>query len=393
VPKKLFVYASEFSNDFNDAAGFGWQATQEERQFDWATLKHNKDVEIERLNGIYGKLLGNAGCEIFNGRATIADAHTININGKQVTAEKILITVGGWPYVPDFPGSEYAITSNETFHLDYLPEKVIVVGGGYIAVEFAGIYNGLGAETRLVYRGSKLLKSFDHDVSAVITSELEQKGIQLSLETTIEKIEKQNDGTLVATLQDGSSLEADTILYATGRRPLFDGLGLDKVNIELLANGKVKVNEQFQTTEPSIYALGDIIDTEELTPVAAVFCQPNIATVGLTERAASEQYDISIYKSSFSPMRNRLSGNPEKTFMKLIVDNASDKVLGIHMVGGEAGEIVQGLAVALKAGATKAVFDATIGIHPTAAEEFVTMRTGCLLMLQFAFIVLSRRHQ
>ncbi len=402
VPKKLFVYASEFSGDFNDAAGFGWKPDQNQREFDWTVLKQNKDNEIERLNGIYDSLLGNAGCEIFNGRATIADAHTININGKQVTAEKILVTVGGWPFVPKFEGSEHVITSNETFHLEYLPKKVIVVGGGYIAVEFAGIYNGLGSDTTLLYRGDTLLKRFDHDVSAVITTELEKKGINLQLETNIKKVEKQADGTLIATLTNGESLEADTILYATGRKPLFEGLGLDKVNVELLGNGKIKVNKQFQTTEPSVYALGDIIDTEELTPVAleegmafaytqyggenrvmdydhlatAVFCQPNIATVGLTEKEAREQYkDVVIYKSTFSPMRNRLSGNPEKTFMKLIVDKASDKVLGIHMVGGDSGEIIQGLAVALKAGATKAVFDATIGVHPTAAEEFVTMRT------------------
>jgi len=402
VPKKLFVYASEYSDNFTDADGFGWKPAQEQREFEWSVLKQNKDTEIERLNGIYGKLLGNAGCDIFEGRATIADAHTININGKQITAEKILITVGGWPYVPEFEGSEHVITSNETFHLDYLPKKVIVVGGGYIAVEFAGIYKGLGSDTTLLYRGEKILKRFDHDVSAVITDELKKKGIKVQLETNITKIEKRTNGSLLATLTNGQTLEADTVLYATGRKPLFKNLGLENINLELLDNGKVKVNEQFQTTEPSVYALGDIIDTEELTPVAleegmafaytqfggenrvmdydhlatAVFCQPNIATVGLTEEEAREKYsDVVIYKSSFAPMRNRLSANPEKSFMKLIVDKVSDKVLGIHMVGGDAGEIIQGLAVALKAGATKAVFDATIGVHPTAAEEFVTMRT------------------
>jgi len=403
VPKKLFVYASEFSSNFAAADGFGWEAAKTERQFDWHTLRNNKDKEIQRLNNIYVNLLEKPGCTIFEGRARIVDAHTVSINGENISAEKILLAVGGWPYIPEFPGSEHAISSNETFHLDQLPEKVIVVGGGYIAVEFAGIYQGLGCEVELVYRGDTLLKRFDHDVSQVITEELRQKSIHVQLESNIQSINKLEDGKLEATFTNGQTKVVDTILYATGRKPLLSDLGLDNVSIDLLANGKIKVDEYFQTSEPSIYALGDIIDTAELTPVAleegmtfaytqfgndtrlmdydhlatAVFCQPNIGTVGLSEIEARQQHDVVIFKSHFRPMKNTLSGNPEKTFMKLVVDKTTDKVLGIHMVGPEAGEIIQGLAVALKAGATKKVFDATIGIHPTAAEEFVTMRTPC----------------
>ena len=403
VPKKLFVYASEFSSNFAAADGFGWEAANTVRQFEWPTLRNNKDKEIQRLNNIYVNLLEKPGCTIFEGRARIVDAHTVSINGENISAEKILLAVGGWPYIPEFPGSEHAISSNETFHLDQLPEKVIVVGGGYIAVEFAGIYQGLGCEVELVYRGDTLLKRFDHDVSQVITEELRQKSIHVQLESNIQSINKLEDGKLEATFTNGQTKVVDTILYATGRKPLLSDLGLDNVSIDLLANGKIKVDEYFQTSEPSIYALGDIIDTAELTPVAleegmtfaytqfgndtrlmdydhlatAVFCQPNIGTVGLSEIEARQQHDVVIFKSHFRPMKNTLSGNPEKTFMKLVVDKTTDKVLGIHMVGPEAGEIIQGLAVALKAGATKKVFDATIGIHPTAAEEFVTMRTPC----------------
>lgn len=401
VPKKLFVYASQFSENFDDAIGFGWKPTKQQREFDWPTLRDNKTKEIERLNGVYRWILEDAGCEIIEGRARVTGPHSVEVNGKTVTADKIMLAVGGWPTVPEFEGSELAITSNETFYLEKLPKKVIVVGGGYIAVEFAGIYQGLGVETTLMYRGPKILRYFDQDVSEIIAEEIQEKGINLQVNTNITKIQKLADGSLQATLTDGSSLNADVILYATGRKPMLNDLGMDTVNVELDESGKIKVNEEFQTSEPSIYAVGDIIPGPELTPVAleegmafaftqygkqkrvvdytdlatAVFCQPNIATVGLTEAEARKDFDVDIYKSRFRPMKNTISGNKERSFMKLIVDKVSDKVLGVHMIGPDAGEIIQGLAVALKAGATKAVFDATIGIHPTAAEEFVTMRT------------------
>lgn len=401
VPKKLFVYASQFSENFDDAIGFGWKPTKQQREFDWPTLRDNKTKEIERLNGVYRWILEDAGCEIIEGRARVTGPHSVEVNGKTVTADKIMLAVGGWPTVPEFEGSELAITSNETFYLEKLPKKVIVVGGGYIAVEFAGIYQGLGVETTLMYRGPKILRFFDQDVSEIIAEEIQEKGINLQVNTNITKIQKLADGSLQATLTDGSSLNADVILYATGRKPMLNDLGMDTVNVELDESGKIKVNEEFQTSEPSIYAVGDIIPGPELTPVAleegmafaftqygkqkrvvdytdlatAVFCQPNIATVGLTEAEARKDFDVDIYKSRFRPMKNTISGNKERSFMKLIVDKVSDKVLGVHMIGPDAGEIIQGLAVALKAGATKAVFDATIGIHPTAAEEFVTMRT------------------
>lgn len=401
VPKKLFVYASQFSENFDDAIGFGWKPTKQQREFDWPTLRDNKTKEIERLNGVYRWILEDAGCEIIEGRARVTGPHSVEVNGKTVTADKIMLAVGGWPTVLEFEGSELAITSNETFYLEKLPKKVIVVGGGYIAVEFAGIYQGLGVETTLMYRGPKILRFFDQDVSEIIAEEIQEKGINLQVNTNITKIQKLADGSLQATLTDGSSLNADVILYATGRKPMLNDLGMDTVNVELDESGKIKVNEEFQTSEPSIYAVGDIIPGPELTPVAleegmafaftqygkqkrvvdytdlatAVFCQPNIATVGLTEAEARKDFDVDIYKSRFRPMKNTISGNKERSFMKLIVDKVSDKVLGVHMIGPDAGEIIQGLAVALKAGATKAVFDATIGIHPTAAEEFVTMRT------------------
>lgn len=401
VPKKLFVYASHYSEDFNDAAGFGWKPSEQKRDFDWPTLRDNKTSEIERLNGVYRRILESAGCDIIEGRARLSSPHSVEVNGKTLTAEKILLAVGGWPSVPEFEGSQYAITSNETFYLETLPQKVIIVGGGYIALEFAGIFHGLGVDTTLMYRGERILRHFDQDISDIISEEITQKGINLQLNTNINKISKQSDSSLIASLEDGSTVHADAILYATGRKPMLSDLGMEHVNVELDAKGKIQVNEEFQTSEPSIYALGDIIDTPELTPVAleegmafaftqfgkqrrvvdyddlatAVFCQPNIATVGMTEQEAHDTHELQIYKSRFRPMKNTLSGNKEKSFMKLIVDKDSDKVLGVHMIGPDAGEIVQGLAVAIKAGATKAVFDATIGIHPTAAEEFVTMRT------------------
>ena len=399
VPKKLFVYASHYAEDFENARGFGW--TSGEAQFDWPTLRDNKTKEIERLNGIYNNLLVNSGCELINGRATLVDAHTVAVGDKIYTAERILVAVGGWPNVPEFPGSEHVISSNEVFYLDEFPKRAIVVGGGYIAVEFAGIFAGLGAKTDLIYRGDMFLRGFDNEVREFTAEEVAKKDINLRFNTNITAIEKQADGSLLATLTDGSTIEADAIMYATGRNPKVTGLGLEALGIEQGKNGAIVVNDQFQTNVPSVYAIGDVIDRVQLTPVAlaegmalvrnlyggqdqkvdydliatAVFCQPNIGTVGLTEEQAREQYEnVDVYKSNFRAMKHTLSGSDEKTFMKMLVDRDSDKVLGVHMVGPDAGEIIQGIAIALKAGATKAVFDSTIGIHPTAAEEFVTMR-------------------
>ncbi len=402
VPKKLFVYGSHFSEEFEAATGFGW--TVGEPQFDWPTLRDNKTKEIERLNGIYDRMLTNAGVEIIHGRATLIDAHTVDVNGKHYSAERILIAVGGWPSVPAIPGSEYIISSNEVFYLDTFPKRAIVVGGGYIAVEFAGIFNGLGSETHLLYRGDLFLRGFDQDIREFTCEEMRKKGINLSFNQNIARIEKQSDGSLRAELTDGSIIEADVIMYATGRKAKTENLGLENTQVKLSANGSIIVNDDFQTDEPSIYAVGDVIDRVQLTPVAlaegmalarnlygpeslahqkvdykyiatAVFSQPNIATVGYTEEEAKEKFDaVAVYKSDFKHMKHTLSGVDERTFMKLLVDQKTDKVIGCHMVGADAGEIIQGLAVAIKAGATKADFDTTIGIHPTAAEEFVTMR-------------------
>jgi glutathione reductase (NADPH) len=399
VPKKLYVYASAFANSFRDARGYGWNS--EIPQFDWATLRDNKKTEIARLNGIYDNMLGNASVDVIHGRGRLVDAHTVAVNGKHYSAERILIATGGWPFVPDIPGREHVVSSNEVFDLEQFPQRMIVVGGGYIAVEFAGIFNGLGAQTTQLYRGDLFLRGFDQDVREFAAKEIAASGVDLRFNSDISRIDKQADGRLIATLNDGSELAADAILYATGRKPHLQDLGLENVNVELNDNGTVKVNEQFQTSEPSIFALGDVTGGMELTPVAlaegmafarrfyndqpyevdyeniatAVFCQPNIGTCGLTEQQARERYgQIQIFESSFRAMKHTIGGRQERTYMKLIVDSASDKVVGIHMVGEDAGEIIQGMAVAMKAGATKAVFDNTIGIHPTAAEEFVTMR-------------------
>lgn len=399
VPKKLFVYASHIAEEIEDAAGFGWQASAQ--NFDWQTLVANKNTEIARLNSVYERLLINAGVDIIDGRASIVDPHTVSVAGRRVTAERILVATGGWPTVPDFPGSEHAITSNDVFYLDQLPEKMIILGGGYIAVEFASIFNGLGVDTTLVYRGPLFLRGFDADVREFVAEEMDKKGVNLLFDNNISAIEKASDG-LHVTFTNSPNQVVDTVMVATGRAPKIDGLGLEDLGVELAWNGAVVVDDQFRTSVRSIHAIGDVTNRVNLTPVAtaegmalanalfndrpvdmdynniptAVFCQPNIGTVGLTEEQAREKYpdDIDIYRSSFRALKHTLSGRDEKTLMKLVVVRDSDKVVGLHMVGPEAGEITQGFAVAIKAGATKAVFDATVGIHPTAAEEFVTMR-------------------
>ncbi len=401
VPKKLLVYGAHFADDFEQAQGFGW--TLGDADFNWQTLIANKNREIQRLNGIYRNLLVNSGVTLLEGHARIVDAHHVEVDGQRFSTERILVATGGWPQVPDIPGREHAITSNEAFFLPQLPKRVLVVGGGYIAVEFAGIFHGLGADTTLLYRRDLFLRGFDRSVREHLSEELTKRGLNLQFNSDIARIDKQADGSLHATLKDGRVLEADCVFYATGRRPMLDNLGLENVSVELDDKGFIAVDELFQTSEPSILALGDVIGRVQLTPVAlaegmavarrlfkpeqyrpvdyahiptAVFSLPNIGTVGLTEEQAREQgYDVQVFESRFRPMKLTLTECQERTLMKLVVDAGTDRVLGCHMVGPEAGEIMQGLAVALKAGATKRVFDETIGVHPTAAEEFVTLRT------------------
>lgn len=399
VPKKLFVYASQFPELFHASAGFGWSMPQQPI-LDWDTLRDNKTAEINRLNGIYNNLIDNSGADLFEARATIAGPHQVLVNGQTYTANTILIATGGWPYIPDFPGSEYALSSNEMFYLEQLPSKAAVVGGGYIAVEFAGILNGLGVETHLVYRGAKLLKSFDTEMSDKITEGMIAKGVHIHLNSEITKISKVEEQ-LTLSLTAGSTLDAGLVLYATGRKANTAGLGLETTQVVVRDNGSIEVDDYFATAEPSIYALGDVIERVQLTPVAiqeamvlvdhlygdnsasidysniptAVFCQPEFGTVGLSEEQARGQYEhIGIYVSDFKPMLQTLGGGSDRITMKLVVDEDTDIVLGCHMVGEHAAEIIQGMGIALKAGATKAHFDATVGIHPSAAEEFVTMR-------------------
>tara|TARA_R100001509_G_scaffold35582_1_gene18851 strand:+ start:463 stop:1899 length:1437 start_codon:yes stop_codon:yes gene_type:complete len=398
VPKKLYVYASEYSKAFEDARGFGWDS--EIPPFDWETLRENKRVEISRLNAIYQRLLDNSGADVFDGRARIVDAHTVAVGEARYSTDRILIATGGWPHVPDIPGRELAITSNEVFDLDYFPERLAIVGGGYIAVEFAGIFNGLGAQVTQLYRGPLFLRGFDADIRAHAAQEIVKTGVDLRFETNVEAI-RHGSGGLLLELSDGSTLEVDAVLYATGRKPNLEGLGLEHVNVALSEFGTIEVDQHYRTSEPSVFALGDVTGGMELTPVAlaegmafarrefggqeaevdydfiptAVFSQPNIGTVGFTEEQARAHFGhIRLFKSTFRPMKHTISGRSEQSLMKLIVDKASDRVVGLHMVGPDAGEILQGFAVAMRAGATKAMFDSTIGIHPTAAEELVTMR-------------------
>jgi glutathione reductase (NADPH) len=401
VPKKLLVYGAHYAEDLEQASAYGW--TTGEASFDWATLIANKDREINRLNGIYRNLLVNSGVVLHEGHARLTGPHEVEINGQRYTAEHIMIATGGWPVIPDIPGREHAISSNEAFFLKELPKRVIVVGGGYIAVEFAGIFHGMGAQTSLLYRGELFLRGFDGAVRKHLAEELSRRGLDLQFNADIKSIEKLADGSLEVELKDGRILATDCVFYATGRRPMLDNLGLEHTGVTLDEKGFVKVNEKYETAEPSILAIGDVIGRVQLTPVAlaegmavarrlfkpeqyrlvdyrmiptAVFSLPNIGTVGLTEEQAREEgKEVQVFESRFRPMKLTLTDCQERTLMKLVVDARTDKVLGCHMVGPDAGEIVQGLAIALKAGATKRDFDETIGVHPTAAEEFVTMRT------------------
>ncbi|APE32241.1 glutathione-disulfide reductase [Halomonas aestuarii] len=400
VPKKLYSQAAHFHEAFEDAGGFGWQLPEAPR-FDWTTLRDNKIGEIKRLNDIYGRLLDSADVRLINGRARVVDAHHVEVGGETLSAKKILVAVGGWPWTPDFPGNDLVVHSNQVFDLDTFPERFLVLGGGYIAVEFASIFNGLGSESHLVYRGGLFLRGFDQEVREFTRDEMAKKGVNLHFDANIESVEKVAGGLLV-TLTNGERLEVDAVLTATGRRPHLDGLGLDELGVARTESGHLAVNERFETSVPSILAIGDVTGGLELTPVAlaeamqlvrhhfeeaepapldyrniptAVFCHPNIGTVGLSEEQAREACgEIRVYTADFRPMKHTLSGSSERCLMKLIVDDASDVVVGAHMVGEEAGEVIQGIAVAVRAGLTKADFDTTVGIHPTGAEEFVTMR-------------------
>ncbi|MEO6608528.1 MAG: glutathione-disulfide reductase [Aestuariivirga sp.] len=400
VPKKLFVYASKFAEEFEDAVGYGW--TTEKVSFDWLTLLENKDKEIDRLNKAYIRNLEAAGAELIQERATIVDRHTVALaSGRRITAKYLLVATGAAPFVPrGLPGHELAITSNEAFHLPRLPRRIVIVGGGYIAVEFAGIFNGLGVETVLVYRGEQILRGFDNDLRGHLAAEMTKKGIEIRTKSDIEKIERSGDGVRV-TLCDGEKIGAGQIMFATGRIPNSIGLGLENAGLTHTPHGAVPVNEFSQTDVDNIYAVGDVTNRVNLTPVAireghafadtvfggrptkvdhslvpsAVFAQPELGTVGLTEEQARKAHSkIDIYKTSFKPMKHTLSGRDERMFMKLVVDGESDKVLGCHIAGPDAGEMAQLLGIAITCGATKSQFDATLAVHPTASEELVTMR-------------------
>lgn len=397
VPKKLLVYAAHFAHDFEDAAGFGWQLG--DNTHDWSKLVANKDAELNRLEDIYHRLLREAGVDEITGTGKVVDAHTVDVDGKTYTAEHILIATGGWPHLPDIPGIEHAITSNEALDLPELPKRIVIVGGGYIAVEFAGIFNALGADVHIIIRADNILRGFDQTVRDALRTELEKQGIHVHSECQVRSIEKVDTGYSLR-LDQIDFMEVDLVMYATGRKPNTTGMGLEDVGVELDKNGAVIVDAYSKTSIDSIYAIGDVTDRVQLTPVAiaegmalvktlyenqptamtydnipsAVFSTPPIGSVGLTEEDARRGHKVEIYQSTFRPMKHTLSGRDERSVMKLIVEKDTGKILGAHMMGVDAPEIVQGIGIAVKAGATKADFDATIGIHPTAAEEFVTMR-------------------
>jgi glutathione reductase (NADPH) len=399
VPKKLLSYAAHFAEEFEDAEGYGWDIG--ETKFSWSRLIANKDREIDRLNAVYLRLLDNSGVSLYPVHGKLLDSHRVQVGEDIISADKILIATGGRPWTPDIPGAELTITSDEAFHLKSLPQKVVVVGGGYIACEFAAIFNGLGSEVVQLYRGEQILRGFDDDVRDTLSAEMVKKGINIILDTNVTELSRQNDGQIHLKLDDGSELVADTVMYATGRVPNVKGLGLLNAGVHALPGGMIPVDEFSQTNVENVFAVGDVTNRVNLTPVAlmeghafadtefggnprpvnhefipsAVFSHPPVATVGHSEIEARVHYgDLDVYKSVFKPMKHTLSGRDEKTMMKLLVQKSSDKVVGLHVVGMDAPEIVQGFAVAIKSGLTKQQFDQTMGIHPTAAEELVTMR-------------------
>lgn len=398
VPKKLMVYAAQFAGQQQDARGFGWQTAT--ATHDWPALIAGKNREIERLNGIYRRLLDDAGVSIIDGYARLCDGHTVEVNGRRYRAEKILLAVGCRPSLPAVDGIEHAISSDDVFTLPQRPQRLAIVGGGYIALEFAGIFNGLGSEVTVLYRGQQLLRHFDHTVAAFAAGQIAESGVAIRYDSTIVAIEKNADG-LLCRLAGGDSLAVDAVLYATGRTPVTDDLGLENTRIQRRDDGSLVVDERFTTAEPSVFALGDVIGTPELTPVAlaqamvfvnqqfgdnsrqmdyaaiptAVFCQPPLASVGLTEQQVVQQgIACDVYLSEFRPLKHTVSGSSERAMIKLLAEAGSGRLLGIHIAGDEAGEILQGFAVAVRAGLSKAQLDATIGIHPTLAEELVTLR-------------------
>jgi glutathione reductase (NADPH) len=397
VPKKLLVYGAHFAHDFEDAAGYGWSPG--EPAFDWSKLMANKNAELDRLEGVYHGLLSNAGVTEIDGTGRLADAHTVDVEGKSYTAETILVATGGWPSLPDITGIEHAITSNEALDLAELPKHIVIVGGGYIAVEFAGIFNGLGSEVHKIIRADNILRGFDEDVRRTLRQEMAKKKIQVHDNTQVAHID-QRDGGYTVHFDGGKTMDTDLVMYATGRTPNTRGIGLEDVGVETNAKNAIVVDAFSRTAVDNIYAIGDVTDRMNLTPVAieeamafvktvyggeptamdyenvpsAVFSQPPIGIVGLTEEQARDRGEIDVYESNFRPMKYTLSGREESSMMKLIVDRETDRVLGCHMVGVDAAEIIQGIGIAVKCGATKAQFDATVGIHPTAAEEFVTLR-------------------
>ena len=397
-PKKLFTYAAHFAEDFEDAVGFGWERARP--NFDWPTLIANKDAEIDRLNGIYVRMLAAAGVDLVEDRGVLVDPHTVEIGGRSVTAETILIATGAKPFRPDVPGIERAVTSNEAFHLDEFPRRAVIVGGGYIAAEFASIFNGLGSRVTLLYRGEQILRGFDDDVRTALAREMSKKGVDLRVESRVARVDAAGRR-LEVTLESGDAIAADLVMYATGRKPNTSGMGLAEAGVELDGAGAVMVDRYSRTSVPNVYAIGDATNRMNLTPVAinegrafaetlyagrprfldytnvphAVFSNPSVGVAGLDEARARERYEaVDVYRSTFRPMKHTMTGRDELTLMKLVVDAATDRVVGAHMVGPDAAEIVQGMGVALTCGATKAQFDATVGVHPSAAEEFVTMR-------------------
>ena len=398
IPKKLLSYAAHYAEDLEDARGYGW--TVEGAAFSWPALIEGKNREIARLSGVYADALAGAGVAVIEGTAKLVDPHTVAIGGRRVTAQNVLVATGGWPGKPAIPGIEHAITSTEAFELPALPRRVLMVGGGYVAAEFAGIFNGLGAEVTLAYRGEQILRGFDDDVRRHLHEEMGKKGVRILLKSTVSRIARRADGTLEASV-GGGKIECDAVMVATGRTPNTARLGLVEAGVKLDDAGGVVVDRFCRSSVANIYAVGDVTHRIALTPVAiregaavattlfggnetpvdhddvpsAVFSQPPVGTVGLTEsRAVAKLGKVDIYKASFRPLRHTLSGRDERTLMKLVVDAATQRVVGAHMVGADAPEIIQGIAIAVKAGLTKAQLDATVGIHPTAAEEFVTLR-------------------
>jgi glutathione reductase (NADPH) len=408
VPKKFMVFAGLYGQAFDEARGYGWSLEGTKPVFDWVKLRDAVNAKVAQISGVYQSGLDGAGVTVHRGQARLTGRHSLEVDGKAITAEKILIATGGVPAKPSIPGGDLAILSDDLFHLDELPKRLVVVGAGYIALEFASIFNALGSDVTVVYRGDLILRGFDHDLRALLDEELQRSGVKIRYHANIRSL-KQGEGGIAVDLDTGDSLEADQVLYAIGRKPRVEGLGLEAAGVAMNASGAIKVDDNYRTSVPSIYAVGDVTDRVNLTPVAireghwladelfgsagnkidysfvttAVFTTPELAAVGLTEEEAIKAgFDVEVYRSRFKPMRYTLTPEPRHTLMKLVVDRKSDRVLGVHMLGEGAGEIIQGLAVAVTMGATKAQFDHTVALHPTVAEEFVTMREPSVSTLQ-----------